>query len=188
MVKYIEKTLMILCVLVIGVVLISGCVQEKAPTKPEATVTQTPTEIPTMQPTTAVSPTPAFVLQKVEETDTSFVWAGQWEPEQNPGASGGTWKKSTITGAKVDITFTATGIAVFYPKLPGNGIASIKIDGVPYPDIEMYSQTPTLDKKVITTNLTNAKHVLTIAHTGKRNPAADSQYIIIDAVELTIPS
>lgn len=182
------RMLILLGLLTIVVVLISGCVQEKAPTKPTETVTQTPTEIPTMQPTTTIPPTPAFVLQKVEETDSSFVWSGQWQTEQNPGANGGSWKTSTSTGAKVDITFNGTEITLLYAKLPGNGIASVKIDGVPYPDIDMYSQTPTLGKKVIASNLTNANHLLTITVTSKRNPAADNNVIIVDAIEATVPS
>lgn len=66
--------------------------------------------------------------QRVEETDPSFVWMGEWDSANNaqctevtgvPGdLSGGTTKVTRSSdpspGTKVDITFTGTGIALIY--------------------------------------------------------------------------
>lgn len=183
-----KKYLLLIFATLVVAIFISGYVQREVPTQQKEIINQTPANASTNQPNTTIPPTPSFYLEKIEETDSSFVWYGKWQTEQNSGASGGTWKTSTSIGAKVNITFTGTGVTLYYIELPGMGIAAVEIDGVSYPEIDMYFSTPNLAKKIIATNLINANHVMTITVTGKRNSAADNDAILVDAVEVTIPS
>lgn len=140
--------------------------------------------------------------QRVEETDPSFVWMGEWDSANNaqctevtgvPGdLSGGTTKVTRSSdpspGTKVDITFTGTGIALIYATW-NLGIVSVEIDNIPYDNIDMYSPDMVYQvKKVIATDLTNTQHVLTIICLGTKNPASASHGIFIDAVDVYAPS
>lgn len=67
------------------------------------------------------------------------------------------------------------------------GIAHIKIDGISYPDIDMYFPTPGYRTTVIAKDLLNTKHTLSIITSASKNPAAKYTAIDIDAVEVTVP-
>ena len=131
----------------------------------------------------------AAKIQRVEETDASFVWSGTWLSEENPGASGGTWKVTKYsTVNSVDITFTGIGITLITAGGPNCGIMKVKIDGKSYPDINMYYPSNTRVTKTIATNLTNTQHVLTISPSETKNPKSTDTVILVDAVDTTAPT
>lgn len=137
---------------------------------------------------TAVSAT----ITRVEETDASFVWSGTWLSEENTGASGGTWKVTSYmaygTVNSVNITFTGTGITLLTVEGPNCGIMKVKIDGKSYPDIDMYNPSNTLVSKTIATDLTKTQHVLTISPSERRNSESTDTVILVDAVDITLPT
>ena len=137
---------------------------------------------------TAVSAT----ITRVEETDASFVWSGAWLSEENTGASGGTWKVTSYmaygTVNSVDITFTGIGITLITVGGPNCGIMKVKIDGKSYPDIDMYYPSNTLITKTIAKDLTNTQHVLTISPSYTKNPKSTDTVILVDAVDITLPT
>lgn len=139
---------------------------------------------------------------RIEEDDPAFVYSGFWIPEENPGASGGSWMITAygVLGfepSKVDIKFSGTGISLLHMVLPAGGIAEITIDGVDYPSIDTYASYTGPKKTTIATDLTNSEHTLTITPSENHNPAVpplpmeeggpDRPIIIIDAVEVTVP-
>jgi len=135
---------------------------------------------------------------RVEETDPSFVWTQYWDSTNNaqiaellgvPGNLSGGTAKGTGSGAdNVEITFSGTGIALIHLTAPSTGIAQVKIDGVSYDDIDMYSSDTVFQvKTVIATDLTNTQHVLTIICSGQKNPASTRHGILIDAVDVSAP-
>ena len=131
-------------------------------------------------------------ITRAEETDASFVWSGTWRSEESPGASGGTWKVTSYmaygTLSSVDITFTGTGITLITVGAPNCGIMKLKIDGKSYPDIDMYYPSNTLITKTIATDLTNTQHVLTISPSETKNPKSTNTVILVDAVDITLPT
>lgn len=181
------KTFLLLGILIIGIVFISGCVQEKTPIKTNDVSTTTPTGT-IAEPATTKLPVPKTVL--IEETEPSFVWSGEWKSEQNPGASGGSWKVTTYMPSSknlVNITFSGTGIKLKSLTCDNCGIAKINIDGKSYPDIDMYSSgQPQFLLKDISTNLTNSEHILTISVSNEKNPASTGNNILVDAIEVTV--
>jgi hypothetical protein len=136
--------------------------------------------------------TVSATITRVEETDASFVWSGTWLSEEIPGASGGTWKVTSYmaygTLSSVDITFTGIGITLITVGAPHCGIMKVTIDGKSYPDIDMYYPSNTLVTKTIATDLTNTQHVLTISPSETKNPKSTNTVILVDAVDITLPT
>lgn len=179
----------------IGVVFVSGCVQEKAAIKSNDTT------IPaTVIPTTSEKLGQKNIL--IEEDDRAFVYSGWWKPENNSGASGGSWTMTaygvpSYDPIKVDINFSGTGVSLLHLVFPEGGFAEITIDGTVYPNIDMYAPNYGLKKTPIATNLTNSEHIMTITPSKNYNPAmpklpikeggSDKPLIMIDAIEITVP-
>ncbi len=136
----------------------------------------------------------AVEVKRIEETDSSFKYYGQWRSEQNPGASGGSWTMTSYmpSGAnKVEVTISGTGIRLISIKCDHCGIIKIEIDGKSYPDIDTFVEgvptgLPLLQD--IATNLNNVKHTITLSASDKKNPASTGSVILIDAIEVTAPT
>ena len=121
----------------------------------------------------------------VEETDPSFVCSGHWESDSGNCYSGGTRMGSEQPGAKVHIHFTGTGISLIYFISYDHGIAEIAVDGVPYPDIDMYGSEQSCQvERVIATDLAPSEHILTITVSGRKNPFSSNAFIVVDAVRV----
>ncbi len=139
------------------------------------------------------TPVSAVETKRIEETDSSFKWSGQWIFEQRSGASGGSWNVTSYMRGwmnKVEVTFSGTGIRLVSIGCEHCGIIKVEIDGKSYPDIDTYIEGVTTGQlllKDIATDLTNAKHTLTMSVSDKKNPAAKDYTILIDAVEVTAP-
>jgi len=93
--------------------------------------------------------------------------------------------RSGESGARASITFTGTGIALIHATNNDHGIAEVEIDGIRYPDIDMYSPEFVFRvTDVITTDLAPSEHVLTITVSGDRNPSSSDDFIVVDAVDV----
>ncbi len=146
--------------LTIGIVFISGCVQEKAQTS-------VPNQSPTIVPTTQPSATPAgdatlvsgatLVVDKngggnytriqdaindsnygdtVLVEDTDFKFSNKCEIREIPRASNGSLLACIKAGGeKINVTFTGTTVSVVSFGSPNGGIVKVRIDGKEYPEI-----------------------------------------------------
>jgi hypothetical protein len=171
------------------------------PKLPEPSKLPTPSKItppklpePPKLPTPPTTPAPTLVTETIEDTDSSFVWEGDWESQENAGASGGTWTVAPPSGqaatydAKANITFTGTEVALVYVTAPHGGRVSVNIDGVDYPDIDMYSADVKVKvKETIATDLDNTEHVLELVQLNERNSLSTGYVIAIDAIQVTRP-
>ncbi len=175
------RLFILLGLLTIGVVFISGCVQEKA-------ATSTPTGVATRLPT--------VIYTTIEDTDPSFIFSNKCEIQKNPGASGGSWLacpqagQPPAPGEKINVTFTGTAVSVIHLTGPNGGIAKVQIDGKAYPEIDMYSKDIAIKVKTeIASGLQNANHTLTFEIANMRNPSSgrpnEAGVISIDAIEIT---
>ena len=122
----------------------------------------------------------------IDETHPSLSWSGHWYRNRNEQYSGGTCKASSRSGDSVEIPFVGTGIALIYTANDNHGIAEIEIDGVRYPDIDMYS--PTMEPvfrltDVITRDLRSEEHVLIVTVSDRKNPSSSGDFVVIDAVD-----
>lgn len=128
---------------------------------------------------------PAQLYERIEETDESFAWSGRWESDSGECYSGGTRMGSEQRGARVNVRFSGTAVALIYFAHPHHGIAGTSIDGVPYADIDMYApEAGCQTARLIATGLDPTEHVLTITVTGRKNVASAGVYIVIDAINV----
>lgn len=131
---------------------------------------------------------PAFpTVDLLDETHTSLDWSGRWDQDRNSKYSGGSAEVSARRGASVTIPFAGTGIALIYASNDNHGIAQVEVDGVRYPDIDMYS--PTMEPvfrltDVIARDLPSGEHILTITVTDWKNPSSAGNLVVIDAVDV----
>ena len=154
----------------------------------------TPAPAPKPSPTSPPEPPkPATVVKIIEDNDPSLVWQGDWEVQQNPGASGGTWTATPPEGkaanfkAKVNITFTGTGVALRHVSFPHGGRLGVSIDGASYPAIDMYTKGIAIKEVEIATDLENTEHVLELTHLHERNSLSTGYAIAIDTIQVTRP-
>ena len=164
--------------------------EEEEATSPEEELARTTEETtPELPESSAVT----LVVEIIEDTDSSCVWEGAWDVQDNPGASGGTWTAAPPSGqvatydGKATITFTGTKVALRCITAPHAGRVSVSIDGVEYPDIDMYSADVAFQVKDIATDLENTEHVLVLQQLHERNFLSAGYVVVIDAIQVTRP-
>ncbi len=127
-------------------------------------------------------------VNRIEETHTCFKWSPGWERQENANASGETWMVSSIQDSTVIVSFTGTGIVLYYTKGPDGGIATIELDGESYTFIDMYS--PIRENKVnrtIARGLEKTSHILKITVSRIKNLKSSNSFVIVDAIEIIQP-
>lgn len=124
--------------------------------------------------------------ERIEETDSAFMWASGWESQEYSSASGGTWKVSRIPGSKAVVSFTGTGVALHYAKGPQSGIATIELDGESYPFIDMYSPVDGMVNRTIARDLKKTHHTLVITVSKIKNLKSSNSFVVVDAVEIAL--
>ena len=131
-------------------------------------------------------PPPPPTVTRVEETDPSITYTGDWFPTDPRTWSGGTAVYSTTAGNEATLAFTGTAVDWIGFLGPQTGIARVFLDGVLAAEIDTYS--PTEQTQVVVfraTSLANASHTLTIEVTGRQNPASTGVYVVVDAFDVT---
>jgi hypothetical protein len=137
------------------------------------------------------------VRSRFEERDSSFVYTGAWLQEHmdsawsgtSANAGSGTAARSATAGARVEFTFTGTEARWIGFRGPSAGIADVSLDGVVVERVDLYSPTEELRVPVFTaTALASGPHVLRIDVTGLKNGSAIGGFVVIDAVDVVLPS
>ena len=131
-------------------------------------------------------PPPPPTVTRVEETDPSITYTGDWFPTDPRTWSGGTAVYSTTAGNEATLAFTGTAVDWIGFLGPQTGIARVFLDGVLAAEVDTYS--PTEQTQVVVfraTSLANASHTLTIEATGQQNPVSTGAYVVIDAFDVT---
>lgn len=125
-----------------------------------------------------------------EETDTSIKntssYTGTWYTSAYTSGhsySGGAAKYCNTSGSKVDITFTGPVIGLISVKSANQGIINVQVDGVSYPNIDLYNATNIYQAfTLIADNLTTGAHTLTLTNSGTQSPLSSGHYFIFDAI------
>ncbi len=95
----------------------------------------------------------------------------------------GTNSYTNASGATVSFPFTGTQITFYGVTDPGHGIGALSLDGGASRDVDFYSPTRKGDVALWTSpTLANGPHTLTLAVTGRKNPASTGTYIVVDRV------
>ena len=123
----------------------------------------------------------------VEESDAAVTLTGTWT-DSNPesGWSGGSAKESTVAGSRATMTFNGKSVTWFGSRGRRMGIALVSIDGGPgvevdlsaFPYDEIHSPAYTVN------GLSDGTHTLTIEVTGRANPEASGNVVVVDAFDV----
>jgi Beta-propeller repeat len=121
---------------------------------------------------------------RVEQDSGAVQKTGQWFTNVNGTHSGGTAILALDAGTQVRFTFTGTAVRWIGLKDNWAGIAKVFIDGVLQGEIDTYA-TATQVKTVLfeTTGLTAGSHAIAVETTGRKNAAAKSAWVWVDAFE-----
>jgi len=123
---------------------------------------------------------------RFEETDWSVTLAGDWiQGNRNRTWSNTTAAESATPGAQATITFVGTSVRWIGLRGRNVGIARVYLDGVFVTEVDTYAPTEGPQNTVYAvTGLANATHRLTIEATGRKNPAANNAWIVVDAFDV----
>ena len=137
------------------------------------------------------------VRSRLEERDHSISYAGAWVQEnmdQNwsgttANAGSGTAAFSATAGATATLTFNGTAVSWIGYRGPVGGIANVYLDDVFVAERDLYSPTEELRAAVFSAaGLAPGTHSLRIEATGTRNGAATGAFVVVDALDVTLPA
>jgi hypothetical protein len=111
-----------------------------------------------------------------------IVYSGPWTHGSYPPAFAGTSSYANVPGSTAHLDFAGTQVTWVYAKAPNRGFASVRIDGVPRDDVDLYS--PTIDWHARTTfdGLPPGNHSLDLMVSGRKDASATDRYIDVDAL------
>ena len=99
--------------------------------------------------------------------------------------SGGAAVQSSVQGAKATFTFTGTSVTWIGNRNVRSGIALVKVDGGPGTEVDLFARSDEIRSPIITLHsLSAGSHTLTIEVTGRQNPQALSNAVLVDAFEV----
>ncbi|NEN87040.1 hypothetical protein [Paenibacillus elgii] len=141
--------------------------------------------------------------KRAESTDTylvvdTFLVFGEVKPLQEPGnriesdnalviqsgywfSEGGVNLASDSTGSKLVLKFTGDAVKMNAVAGPNRGIANIRIDGRPYPDIDLYEPEYRNREYIMAYGLGQGPHLLEVTVSGNKRAEATSNYVVVDA-------
>ena len=119
----------------------------------------------------------------VEAEDVQSVQrAGSWDTYNDLNAHGGAIIQSMTTGDSLAFTFNGTSVALLVTTKTDGGIASIKIDGKSYGDVDFHSTIYTDQVYVpIATDLGKGIHTIEVTVNGTKNLNSGGYWVPINA-------
>src|SRR4051812_26876265 len=132
-------------------------------------------------------PSRASAGMHVEESDPAVTLTGDWtQSSPELGWSGGSARQSTAAGARASLSFTGTSVTWFGSRGRGMGIALLSVDGGPGVEVDLFAYPyDEIHSPAFTVNgLSDGMHTLTIEVTGRANPSAWSNVVVIDAFDV----
>ncbi len=180
----VKKSLLVASVLVM-MVLLGGCSGSAGTTTTSTSLPDNST-IPETTSTTATSlPVGVFETTTHQETERRFTYAGSWKASDNNSATGSSFTFANSSGASLTIRFVGTELSWIAKKSPVYGQAEVTVDGTSVGNVDLYSADVVWQQVVWQTGtLSVGPHVVTIAWTGQKAPAATDDNINVDAIEV----
>lgn len=131
--------------------------------------------------------TVAAAAAHAEESDARVSLSGPWtNSDSSSGWSGGAALQSDVTGATASFSFTGTSVRWIGSRGRDMGIASVRIDGGPPMDVDLFGRPADEVRTPIITlgDLSDGPHTLTVEVTGRRNSEATSSTVVVDAFDV----
>lgn len=125
----------------------------------------------------------------VEESHAAVTLTGVWtQSDSRYGWSGGAARQSTAAGATASFSFTGSSVRWIGSRGAFSGIALVRVDGGPAIEVDLYAKPFEIRTPVLTLyDLGEGPHTLTIEVTGRQNPNALSNAVVVDAFDVQPP-
>lgn len=117
-----------------------------------------------------------------DDTSDEIEYSGSWSQASFTTAAGGTLSFSNDPASSARLSFKGTEITWVFARAWNRGIASVKIDGVPRGEFDLYSPKIVWQSHTTFGGLAPGDHVFELALTGRKNAAATDRYTDIDAL------
>ncbi len=122
---------------------------------------------------------------RYEQTDARMLFDGAWSTVANGALSGGNYLYAWKAGQTARIGFTGTKFTWVTTKATNYGIATLRLDGGPPVDVDLYSPSYQYRQSVFSTgDIGDGYHYVEIAWTGRKNPASSGTYVGVDAADV----
>jgi hypothetical protein len=122
-----------------------------------------------------------------QETDPAVAYSGTWtHGNRNRTWSEGTASVSATAGARASFSFSGTEVRWVGFRAARTGIANVYLDGVFVAEVDTYAAGAEGYQATAYTlsGLAPGAHTLVIEATGRRNPAATNNYVVVDAFDV----
>ncbi len=125
---------------------------------------------------------PAAPPGAYDDTSGFLAFTGSWSPGYVfPRAREGTVTYSNAAGASCRLRFRGSSITYVYTRAFNRGIARIEIDGVPQPDLDLYSREPAWQGSMTYGGLGAGEHEFKVTVSGRKSAAAKEAHVDVDA-------
>jgi PKD repeat protein len=123
--------------------------------------------------------------RRVEDSDPSWVYSGNWTFNNSAPHSGGSARFTSAAGSRATISFVGTGVRWAAYRDPWCGIAKVYIDGLFIAEVDTYT-TDYLKNVVVysRTGLSSGSHTLVIEADGRGNASARGGQVWLDAIDV----
>jgi len=121
-----------------------------------------------------------------QETDAAVSFSGSWvQGNRNRTWSEGTAAVSNTPGSRATFTFSGTEVRWVGFRAARTGIGRVYVDGVFVAELDTYVPGEGYQDTVYTVSgLAPGTHTLAIEATGRKNPAATNNYVVVDAFDV----
>jgi len=129
---------------------------------------------------------PDAELMRVEQTDSRLGYVGKWLTLSKPFHSGGSYTYTNTADSRAIVRFEGTQVAWITAKDRQYGIASVRLDGGTWQDVDLFSEnTNQAQTRVwISPLLSQGIHTVEILWTGRKNVRSGGTFVGLDAVEV----
>lgn len=122
---------------------------------------------------------------RIEQTDPSVTYTGNWSANGLTAHSGGSAVLASEAGAKATFTFTGTGVSLIGYRDEWSGIAQVYLDNVLAAAIDTYASPSAAQAVLYTANgLASGSHTLVVSVTGTKNSSSGGAWVWVDAFDV----
>lgn len=118
------------------------------------------------------------VRDTFQDLDRQVAYDG-WRGVVDPAASAGGYRFASVTGSTASFVFSGTAVTYTARTGPNRGIASVTLDGVPQPPVDLYSRTRGT-REISVDALTDRVHRIRVGVSGAKNPASTGTVVTVD--------
>jgi hypothetical protein len=123
-------------------------------------------------------------VKRIEQDDKSITYTGNWYTNNAADNSGGSSALTNSLDAQATVSFNGSGITWIGVKDPGNGLATVYVDGTQY-TVDTYGSTTQYQQPLFSVSgLGGGNHTLSIQILHRRDGDATGSWVWIDAFDI----